>query len=171
MDVHSEKIRRKNMQAIKSKNTKPEVLVRKALYKKGYRYRLHKKDLPGKPDIYLSKYKAAIWINGCFWHAHGCSMFKVPKSNTAFWVDKLNSNVLRDKTNLLESLKQNYRVLVIWECALKGKNKLSEELLIILIETWLQSDPVLGFIDTDGMTCHKKKDTVNLDGCVGQLTN
>lgn len=167
-DVHTEVIRSKNMRSIKSEDTKPEIQIRKALYAKGYRYRLHYKKLPGKPDLYLSKYRSAIWINGCFWHAHGCSLFKVPRTRAAFWVEKLNRNVERDRINIQKTLELKYRVLVIWECALKGKNKLPSELLPMLIGTWLHSESILGYIDTNGMTCLEDTDINNLNGCVGQ---
>lgn len=107
------------MQAIKGTNTKPEIIVRKYLFSKGFRYRLHNKNLPGRPDICLKKYKTVILVNGCFWHGHSkCSIFSMPKSNTRFWKEKLEGNKKRDKRNIRKLRKLGWRVYVIWECQL-----------------------------------------------------
>ena len=117
------------MAAIKSSCTKPELYIRKILTAGGFRYRLNRKDLPGKPDIVLSKYSAVIFIHGCFWHMHSCHLGKLPKSNISFWQNKLGRNQERDVENI-QSLKElGWRVLVIWECALKGKFRIKEEVL------------------------------------------
>ncbi|WP_214071826.1 very short patch repair endonuclease [Mucilaginibacter sp. dw_454] len=133
-DVHSKETRSYNMSRIRGKNTKPEILVRKFLFSKGFRYRLHDKKLPGKPDIILPKYKAVIFINGCFWHGHqDCKYFTVPKSHTEWWLNKISRNQENDLiSNSLLSAK-NYRVITVWECQLK-KN-LMEETLQNLIAT------------------------------------
>ena len=108
------------MSHIRSKNTKPEQLVRQALWHQGFRYRLHVKDLPGKPDIVLPKYKTAIFINGCFWHGHdGCKDFVIPKSNTAFWLDKIVKNKARDARDEAALNVAGWKVVTIWECELK----------------------------------------------------
>lgn len=119
MDVHDKKTRSYNMSRIKSKNTKPEEIVRKYLFSNGFRYRNNVTSLPGKPDIVLPKYKAVIFVNGCFWHMHDCSHFVWPASNTEYWHNKICENAERDKKNikLLEQL--GWRVFVIWECHLK----------------------------------------------------
>lgn len=116
------------MSRIKSSNTKPEEIVRKYLFSKGFRYRKNDKRLPGIPDIVLPKYKTVIFVNGCFWHGHeGCRFFVVPKTNTEFWVNKIEANKQRDsrKTNDLQSL--GWKVIVVWECQLKSK-KLNDTL-------------------------------------------
>lgn len=113
--------RHKNMAAIRSKNTKPELYIRKLMHKAGLRYRLHSPNLPGKPDIVLRKYKTVIFVNGCFWHGHGCNVGKLPKSNVEYWASKIKLNLTRDKIKVYALLKQGWRVLIIWECALKGK--------------------------------------------------
>ena len=108
------------MSHIRSKNTRPEVKLRKELHKLGYRYRINVRSLPGTPDIVLLKYRTCIFINGCFWHGHaGCSKFVIPKSNTEFWIDKIRNNMERDlkKINILEAY--DWRVIVVWECQLK----------------------------------------------------
>jgi len=128
-DVHSEKVRSYNMSRIKGKNTKPEMLVRRFLFSHGYRYRLHVKKLPGKPDIVLPKYNIAIFIHGCFWHGHNdCKYYIIPKTRTDWWLDKINRNKTLDNkaVELLE--KNGWRVIIIWECDLrpaKVENRLS----------------------------------------------
>lgn len=119
-DVHKPEVRSYNMSRIHSKDTKPEVLVRKALFSKGYRFRKNDPKLPGKPDIVLPKYKAAVFINGCFWHKHeGCKYFVWPKSNVEFWKTKINRNVERDYENYSKLSDMGWKVLVVWECELK----------------------------------------------------
>lgn len=110
------------MASIKGGNTKPEIIVRKHLYKKGIRYRLHRKDITGKPDIYIPSKKLVIFVNGCFWHMHDCSLFKLPKSNTSFWREKLIKNKKRDAKNYETVQNSGYRLAIIWECSLKNKN-------------------------------------------------
>jgi DNA mismatch endonuclease (patch repair protein) len=122
MDVLTPEQRHYNMSRIHSKNTKPEIIVRKWLWKNGYRYRLHRKDLPGKPDIVFAKYKNIIFIHGCFWHRHNCKYGQKPKSNNIFWNKKLGDNVKRDNKNLKELLKTGWQVLVIWECEIMKWN-------------------------------------------------
>ena len=113
--------RSRNMSAIKSKNTKPEIAVRKLLHSMGYRFRLHRKDLPGSPDIVLPKYKTVIFVHGCFWHRHeNCKYASTPKTRKEFWENKFNKNIKRDKNNLKELKNLNWKVLVIWECELNS---------------------------------------------------
>ncbi len=120
MDVHSKEVRSYNMSCIKGKNTKPEEIVRKYLFSQGFRYRKNDKRYPGTPDIVLPKYKTAILINGCFWHGHqGCRYFVVPKSNTEFWVNKIEKNKQRDNKKIEELRSLGWKVIVIWECQLK----------------------------------------------------
>ena len=121
-DKDSEKQRHYIMSRIRSTNTKPEIKLRKALFEKGYRYRVNVKTLPGKPDIVLPKYRTIIFVNGCFWHGHdGCKHYTVPETNTEFWVEKVRRNKERDAVNVqrLESL--SWGVITIWECELKSK--------------------------------------------------
>lgn len=107
------------MRAVHSKDTKPEVLVRKALFERGLRFRLQRRDLPGRPDIFVLRYKVVVFVNGCFWHQHGCSMTTRPKSRSAFWNEKFDRNVARDVKTLRELSLQGFRVAVVWECSLK----------------------------------------------------
>lgn len=112
------------MSQIKAKDTKPELMVRKFLFSKGYRYRLHDKRLPGKPDIVLPKYKIAIFVNGCFWHGHdGCKYYVVPKSNTEVWEAKIKGNKAKDIENNIKLAGKGWKILTVFECELKGEEK------------------------------------------------
>lgn len=119
MDILTKEKRSWNMSRIRSGNTKPELLVRSLLHRMGYRFRLHRKDLPGKPDIVLPKHKAVIFIHGCFWHHHdGCKYAYIPKTRQEFWKAKFKSNVERDRKVKKQLKEKNWRILVIWECEL-----------------------------------------------------
>jgi DNA mismatch endonuclease (patch repair protein) len=118
--VHSKETRSYNMSRIKGKNTKPEMLVRKFLHAHGYRYRLHDKKLPGKPDIVLPKYKTVIFVHGCFWHGHkDCRYFVVPKTRTDWWLNKINSNITNDAKAARALKKEGWKIINLWECDLK----------------------------------------------------
>lgn len=120
IDVVDNVTRSRMMAGILSKDTKPEMIVRRYLHASGYRYRLHRKDLPGKPDLVLSKYRLAIFIHGCFWHRHpGCIYATTPNNRREFWEEKLTGNVLRDQKQMSQLLVDGWRVLFIWECGLK----------------------------------------------------
>ena len=118
-DNHSKEVRSKNMSHIRSTNSKPEEIVRKYLFSKGFRYRKNVRTLPGCPDIVLPKYHTVILVNGCFWHKHDCGRFVLPSSNTEYWIPKINRNVERDKQNHKKLIDMGWKVLIIWECALK----------------------------------------------------
>lgn len=139
-DVHDKKIRRKNMAAIKSRNTKPELTIRRELYARGYRYRLHSPALPGKPDLILRSRNAVIFINGCFWHGHDCDLFKWPGTNPDFWRTKIEGNRKRDKKVVKELTELGWRVGVIWECSLRGKKREPLMEVIDKISIWLSSE-------------------------------
>ena len=113
------------MAAIRAKNTKPEIIVRKFLFSKGFRYRLYHKRLPGHPDLVMRKYRTCIFVNGCFWHGHdNCKAFKMPKTNTEFWKDKIERNKTRDKEGLMQLSKMGWHTIVVWECQLKPSIRL-----------------------------------------------
>ena len=119
-DVKDKAARSRNMAAIKSKNTKPEETVRKYLFSKGFRYRKNDSRLIGKPDIVLPKYKTVIFVNGCFWHGHdGCRYFVVPKTNTDFWLNKIQGNKSRDTLNQNNLEEEGWKVITVWECELR----------------------------------------------------
>jgi len=119
-DVHSKETRSYNMSRIRSKDTKPEMVVRKFLHKNGFRYRLHVKNLPGKPDIVLPKYKTVIFIHGCFWHGHeGCKYFVVPKTRTEWWLHKIGTNITNDTNAEVALIDFGWKIARVWECELK----------------------------------------------------
>lgn len=129
-DVHDKKTRSYNMSQIKATNTKPELLVRKFLHANGFRYKLHDRTLPGKPDIVLPKYRTIIFVHGCFWHGHkylpgrqtGCKYFVVPKTRTQWWLDKINRNKANDAKAVKALKKEGWKVIRVWECRLKPAN-------------------------------------------------
>ncbi|MEO8402971.1 MAG: DNA mismatch endonuclease Vsr [Chitinophagaceae bacterium] len=122
-DVHDKKTRSYNMSRIRAKDTKPEMLVRRFLHAQGFRYKLHDKTLPGKPDLVLPKYKTVIFIHGCFWHGHeGCRYYVVPKTRTEWWLNKINGNKANDEKAILALEKGNWRIFTLWECDLKPSN-------------------------------------------------
>ena len=134
-DIFSSQKRSDIMSKISGKNTKPEILVRKFLFSKGFRYRINVKTLPGKPDIVLPKYKTVIFINGCFWHGHNCKKGKLPSSNIDFWKEKISNNKLRDDKNSDLLIKLCWKVIIIWQCEvskidnrIKILNKLLEDI-------------------------------------------
>ncbi len=119
-DVHTPQQRSYNMQQIKGKNTKPEMLVRTFLHANGYRYKLHDKKLPGRPDIVLPKYRTVIFVNGCFWHGHAnCRYFVVPKTRTQWWADKIGRNKANDEKAVKALKKDGWKIINVWECDLK----------------------------------------------------
>jgi DNA mismatch endonuclease (patch repair protein) len=120
-DVHNAEQRSYNMSRIKGKDTKPEMLVRRFLHANGFRYKLHDKSLPGKPDIVLPKYKTVIFVHGCFWHGHeGCKYFKVPKTRTEWWENKITGNILQDSKVLSLLTSIGWKIIILWECDLKA---------------------------------------------------
>lgn len=132
------------MSRIGPKNTRPEMIVRQGLHARGFRFRLHRKDLPGRPDLILTKFQSVIFIHGCFWHAHeNCRSFSLPKTKVEFWSEKLSTNKLRDKRNITALVSHGWRVLIIWECETR---RVFIAPLIDQVVEWLQGNEVLGEI-------------------------
>jgi len=127
-DIYSKNKRSQIMSKISGKETEPEVLVRKFLFRKGFRYRKNDKRYPGTPDIVLPKYKTAIFVHGCFWHGHNCRAGKLPETRKEFWQNKIDTNIARDKKNRQDLEKLGWKVLVIWQCELKNKKIRAEKL-------------------------------------------
>ena len=121
-DNHTPEARSHNMSRIRSKDTRPEEIVRKYLFSQGFRYRKNVRSLPGCPDIVLPKYKTVVFVHGCFWHMHNCDRFKVPSSNKEYWIPKLEGNVARDRMNIEKLKNAGWKVLIVWECELSKKN-------------------------------------------------
>ncbi|PKQ78507.1 very short patch repair endonuclease [Aeromonas sobria] len=138
-DIVNAETRSRFMAGIKNANTKPEIQIRQLLHHAGFRYRLHNAALPGKPDLWLARYRAVIEVNGCFWHGHGCHLFKLPSTRTAFWQTKIATNRDRDRRHLVELEQLGIRRLTIWACALKGRLRHDPERLILVIGWWLTS--------------------------------
>jgi DNA mismatch endonuclease, patch repair protein len=126
------------MSGIRGKNTQPELAIRRGLHALGFRFRLHAKDVPGKPDLILPRYKAAIFVNGCFWHHHDCHLFKMPSTRQEFWSQKIARNVERDAIVRGQLTTQGWRSLVVWECALKGRTRLALYEVTGRIAQWLR---------------------------------
>ncbi len=128
------------MAAVRSRDTKPEMMIRKALHASGLRFRLNVRDLPGKPDIVLPRHRAVVFVHGCFWHRHECDLFRWPESRPEFWRDKLNTNAARDMTSAEALGKAGWRQAVIWECALKGRKKRDFQDTMQRLIAWIRSD-------------------------------
>jgi DNA mismatch endonuclease (patch repair protein) len=139
VDVVDSATRSRMMAGIRGRNTTPEILVRRLLHKLGFRFRLHVRDLPGKPDIVLPRYRAVIFIHGCFWHGHDCHLFKWPATRPDFWREKIGRNQSNDTRACKSLLDDGWRVGVVWECALRGADKNIEGVAERLAQ-WLRSD-------------------------------
>lgn len=128
------------MAAVRARDTKPELVIRKALHGAGLRYRLNVRDLPGKPDIVLPRYRAVVFVHGCFWHRHECDLFRWPQSRTEFWREKLDANAARDEKAADALDMAGWRQAVIWECALKGRKKRDFQDTMQRLIAWIRSD-------------------------------
>ncbi len=142
-DTVSPEKRSQVMARVGSKDTKPELMIRRGLHALGFRYRLHVKTLPGKPDMVFPRFKSVIQINGCFWHGHACPLCRMPSANAEYWQGKVARNQARDIANCRLLVEAGWRVLTIWECALRGKHSLDLEQVLALAAAWLRSsEPV-----------------------------
>lgn len=129
------------MSRIRGKDTKPEMLIRKYLFSRGFRFRLHVKDLPGKPDIVLPKYKTVVFIHGCFWHGHeGCRYYTIPKTRTEWWLNKITGNTVNDSKALTALTKKGWRIITVWECELK--KQVIENTMVELEQLIINSHPL-----------------------------
>lgn len=124
MDFVDPKKRSKMMSSVRGRNSRLEVALRHELHKLGFRYRLYRKDLPGKPDLTMARYRSVVLFNGCFWHQHGCTRSTLPASNTAWWRAKLQANIQRDRDNIAALRKLGWKVLVVWECSIRGRGQI-----------------------------------------------
>jgi DNA mismatch endonuclease (patch repair protein) len=139
-DIMPAEARSRLMARIGGRNTKPEVSLRKALFRLGFRYRLHPRDIPGRPDMVFPRWRAAVFVHGCFWHGHDCHLFRWPKGNAEFWQAKISGNVERDRRTLDTLVAQGWRVLIVWECAMRGRHRLPVEAIAQSVADWLASD-------------------------------
>lgn len=138
MDTVDAVTRSRIMASVHGKDTTPEMVVRKSLHRLGFRYRLHCKDLPGSPDLVFPRYRAVIFIHGCFWHRHGCRMTTTPSTRRAFWEEKFRANEERDRRGIALLHEQGWRILVIWECWLKRGSKYNHTTLMNMVSQWIQ---------------------------------
>ena len=142
VDVVDSATRSRMMSGIRGRNTKPEVLIRSLLHRQGFRFRLHARDLPGKPDIVLPRYHAVVFVHGCFWHGHDCPLFKWPRTRPDFWREKIKKNQANDNRTREALLANGWRVGIVWECALRGAGKNTGGVAQSLAD-WLRSDSPL----------------------------
>lgn len=156
-DVHSSTTRSKNMRAIRQQDTAIELRVAQLLKDRGFAYRVQDKNLPGRPDFVLLEQQAIIFVHGCFWHHHHCYLFKVPATRTEFWVGKINSNVERDNRYVRQLQESGWKVLIIWECALRNKLRLSDDDLQERLEEWLLAMDGSAEIDHNGIQHYRPR--------------
>lgn len=154
MDTVDKQTRSMIMSSVGQKDTGAEKLLRQAVHRMGMRYRLHDRSLPGSPDITFPRHKAAIFVHGCYWHAHGCYRSTIPKSARDFWTDKFSANQSRDKKNQKLLLAEGWRVLTVWECALRGKAASPAPEVAAAVKAWLESSSQCDEIS--GTQLHKK---------------
>ncbi|SFR01051.1 T/G mismatch-specific endonuclease [Enterobacter sp. kpr-6] len=150
-DVHDKATRSKNMRAIGTRNTAIEKRLSALLTALGLPFHVQDATLPGRPDFVIPDYQCVIFTHGCFWHQHHCYLFKVPATRTDFWLEKIGKNVQRDKRDMAQLHEQGWRVLVVWECALRGRQKLNDEKLTERLEEWICGDGSTAQIDTQGI--------------------
>lgn len=139
-DIVPAEVRSRMMANIRGKNTKPELTLRKALHAAGFRYRLHGRRLPGTPDIVLSRYRAVIFVHGCFWHGHDCHLYRLPATRSDFWREKIARNRLADARNEERLTEAGWRQAIVWECAIKGKSRRPLAEVVSACALWLRSD-------------------------------
>lgn len=147
MDRVDRTTRSRIMAAVGQKNTGPEMLLRSALHKRGLRFRLHDRRLPGSPDLVFPRFRAVIFVHGCYWHSHGCYRSTVPDARKQFWLEKFAANQERDDRNVVALGEAGWRVLTVWECALKGKTALSLDAVADTAARWLHSGEANGVIE------------------------
>ncbi len=139
VDIVPATVRSRMMSGIRGKNTKPELAIRSALHMRGFRFRLHRKDLPGKPDLVFPGRSAVLFVHGCFWHGHDCHLFRWPKSREEFWREKIGKNIERDRQQREALAEAGWRTGIVWECALKGKTRLPFDSVADQCAIWLKS--------------------------------
>ncbi|MCY3852920.1 MAG: very short patch repair endonuclease [Gammaproteobacteria bacterium] len=138
-DIVDPETRSRMMSNIRGKDTKPELLIRHALHAKGLRYRLHVKDIPGRPDMVFPRFRAVVFVHGCFWHGHNCSLFRLPDTRAEFWKVKIERNKKRDKEVATMLSENGWRYLVVWECATRGRGQLPFDTVVGQVTDWIRS--------------------------------
>ncbi|MAM74933.1 MAG: very short patch repair endonuclease [Tistrella sp.] len=148
-DVLTQAQRRLNMSRVRGKNARPELILRKGLHARGLRFRIHRKDIPGRPDLAFISARAVVFVHGCFWHGHRCPLFKVPETRTEFWMNKILANMHRDEIVARQLQAEGWRSLVVWECALRGRGRLPLQTVLDLTETFVRGDQLTARIAGD----------------------
>ena len=141
-DIVSTEVRSRMMSGIRSKDTMPEITVRKGLHRLGFRYRVNDRRIPGKPDLHFPKWNALVFVHGCFWHGHDCHLFRLPKTRTGYWNAKIEKNRERDRLTESNLMAGGWRLAIVWECALKGRQRLEQQQMLDGLAIWLRSDNV-----------------------------
>ena len=151
-DVVDAATRSRMMAGIRGKDTRPEMVLRRGLHARGFRYRLHDRRLPGRPDLTLAKHRAVIFVNGCFWHGHDCHLFRLPATRREFWQQKIEGNQARDAAARTALLANGWRVMSVWECALKGRARRPLDEVLDEVANWLANGGTEGSVagGTDG---------------------
>ena len=157
VDVVDRETRSRMMAGIQGKNTRPELAIRQGLHALGFRYRLHAKALPGKPDLMFPARRAVIFVNGCFWHGHDCHLFKWPSTRRQWWRAKINGTRRRDRAALDQLNADDWRVLTIWECAMKGKTRMPLEQVLERAASWLDGNRRVAEISGKSTRLRRKK--------------
>ena len=145
-DIVDGRTRSRMMSGIRSGNTKPELLIRKGLHALGFRYKLHDRNLAGRPDMVFPRYRAAVFVHGCFWHGHDCPLFKLPETRRDFWLSKIERNRERDERVLEQLYASGWRTLTVWECSIRGRYRIGLPETLQTVAGWLQSDELAGSI-------------------------
>jgi len=145
-DIVTPEVRSRMMSGIRGKNTKPELLVRKGLHRRGFRYRIHARYIAGRPDLFLRKFNAALFVHGCFWHGHDCPLFRMPATRREFWEQKMSRNRERDCAVSRKLDDAGIRHLTVWECALRGPTRLGEQEVLDKISVWLSGTDMVGTV-------------------------
>ncbi|MGE8147290.1 very short patch repair endonuclease [Pseudomonas frederiksbergensis] len=160
-DVLTPEQRKLNMSRIRGRDTKPEMLIRRGLHARGFRYRLQDRKLPGRPDLVFPRYHVVVFVHGCFWHGHSCPMFKLPVTRREFWAEKIASNRARDERATGALLNLGWRIVNVWECSIRGPARLTTDEVIKKCQKFLLSDEVT-LLDISGHTIsHEKKPEIN----------
>ena len=150
-DIVDKETRSRMMSGIRGKDTRPEKMIRSLLHRARFRFRLHVKDLPGKPDIVLPKFRAAVFVHGCFWHGHGCHLFRWPSTRKMFWENKIRHNMKVDRDASRDLKERYWRVATIWECAIKGRCRIDEQALVGRLTRWIKgNNPFFELKSTEG---------------------
>jgi DNA mismatch endonuclease, patch repair protein len=138
MDVLTPAQRQLNMSRIRSRDTQPELLIRRGLHAQGFRFRLHQRQLPGRPDLVLARHRTVVFVNGCFWHSHGCHISRMPETRRDYWQPKLDRTVERDRDAASELRTRGWRIVTVWECAVRGRTRLVLDDVIAKIERFVR---------------------------------